>query len=72
MTTATLPAPAGSDRRADNDDVDHLYCCDPDVAICGVDLSGIPEGFEFDNLCRYCAYLERNRLGCPVAACRVR
>jgi hypothetical protein len=35
-------------------DVDHLYCCDPDVALCGIDLSTVAEGHEFPDLCTLC------------------
>lgn len=27
--------------------VDHVYCCDPDVALCGADISDLPHGREF-------------------------
>jgi hypothetical protein len=67
MTTATLSAPVASASTVD--DVDHLYCCDPDVATCGIDLSHIPEGFEFGALCRLCAHVERERTPCRVATC---
>lgn len=39
MSTATLPAPAVPGL-ADGE-LTHLYCCDPDVAWCGQDISGM-------------------------------
>lgn len=40
MTTETLPQRTDQDV----DDWDHVFCpCDPDVALCGVDLTGLEE-----------------------------
>jgi hypothetical protein len=41
MSTATLPAPTVLDVADDN--VDHIYCCDEEVSLCGMDISGEPE-----------------------------
>lgn len=31
-----------------DDDVNHMWCCDPDVAWCGADISGDPaSGYDF-------------------------
>lgn len=69
MTTATLPDSRPAPTSSGDDDADHYYCCDPDIAMCGADLSDVPEGFEFDELCRYCAYIDRERLACTVNGC---
>lgn len=45
-------------------DVDHLYCCDPDIALCGLDISDVPEGPEYDNDCPLCR-LVRDEGVCP-------
>lgn len=49
--------------RADVADTDHLYCCDPDRAICGVDLSAADEVEDLPNLCVVCDDLDA--LPCP-------
>jgi hypothetical protein len=55
------PAPAG---------VDHIYCCDEDVAMCGADLSDVPEGNEFPTMCPTCVDAQVRRVACPVPGCR--
>ena len=65
MSTAALPAPIA----ANVGDVDHLYCCDPDVAMCGLDLTGVPEGREFTHVCPLCAEVNDSDTPCPVAGC---
>lgn len=40
MTLATAPAPATSDTGSDTC---HVFCCDPDIALCGEDVSDVPE-----------------------------
>lgn len=39
-------------------DVDHLYCCDPDLSLCGEDISAEPEVTVFTNLCPLCDVLD--------------
>lgn len=45
-------------------DITHLYCCDPDVGICGEDLSDTPE-VDDGQLCVVCADLEDQPCTCP-------
>lgn len=42
------------------DDLDHFYCCDPDVAYCGADISGayVVMSAEMTNLCPMCEVLD--------------
>lgn len=57
------PGPAGTD---DTGNLDHFYCCNPDVAYCGADLSDVPEAY-FDEhgptVCVVCADLDNQP--CP-------
>ena len=40
----STPAPAPEATRTGSDsDITHLYCCDPDTALCGEDLAESPE-----------------------------
>lgn len=63
MLTRPATAPSGS-----GDEVDHLYCCDRNLAMCGMDLSQVPET-EITRLCRYCDYIETENLPCPSPGC---
>ncbi|MFC9973506.1 hypothetical protein ACFVH6_21690 [Spirillospora sp. NPDC127200] len=38
MSLQTLPRPA-SPGAEDDESVEHLYCCDPNRALCGVDIT---------------------------------
>ena len=40
---STMPAPVAQPQRTDDDDLVHIYCCNPDRSWCGKNLSGIPE-----------------------------
>lgn len=68
MTTSTLPAPTRSDTAGD--DLDHFYCCDENVAMCGVDLTGVPEADNVGDLCPLCALVNESGLPCPVRGCQ--
>lgn len=54
MKTAPVPAPA---RTSAGDELDHIYCCDPDLALCGTDISG-HEDNDADGTCVVCLDLE--------------
>jgi hypothetical protein len=70
MTAVTLPdsrpAPTSS-----GDDADHYYCCDPDIAMCGADLTAVVENpdMPLEDVCRYCLYIDDEDLPCPVEGC---
>lgn len=68
MTTATLPAPTVADGQPDQ--VDHIYCCDEDIALCGADLTAVPLGPEFDLMCAMCVLAQDARRPCSVPGCR--
>lgn len=55
-------------------DVIHLYCCRPDVAVCGEDLTGgedVPEDEPGDR-CIRCLFIDEANLPCGAAFCRLR
>lgn len=60
--TVEAPAPADTD---DAFDVDHWYCCNPNIAYCGRDISGDPEGHRDTNLCLLCVLVEEKHIPCP-------
>lgn len=67
MTTRLAPAPAKP--TADSSDLDHLYRCDPDLALCGTDVSDVPEiDADSDITCVVCADLDGEPCspGCPA------
>lgn len=54
-TTRTSPT---LDRTGNSgDELDHLYCCDSDLALCGTDVSG-HEDNDADGTCIVCLDLE--------------
>ncbi|MBL1101717.1 hypothetical protein [Streptomyces coffeae] len=62
MSTKDLPAPA-SRLTAGDDELDHIYCCDPNRGLCGADLSDVTDivgDWDDENdPCIVCADLER-------------
>jgi hypothetical protein len=61
MSLTTLPAPVLP--KADPDD-NHLYCCDSDVSLCGLDISDTSElDFADDECCLVCLALENAPCG---------
>jgi hypothetical protein len=72
MTTCLAPDPTPTDT-SDGDDLHHIWCCHPDIAVCGVDLTGVPDVDEPDagvQVCRLCVVAWDGGLPCPVAGCR--
>jgi len=64
------PEPPGT-APADGDGWQHIWCCDPDVALCGADLSGVEDSDgEDEPVCTDCAIADALRRPCPVAGCR--
>lgn len=51
----------------------HLYCCSPDVALCGVDLSHGEDGEDTDPIdCIRCEVIHEAGLPCGAPFCRLR
>ncbi|MUN41469.1 hypothetical protein [Actinomadura litoris] len=66
MITATLPRPTGPG--LDHDFV-HVYCCDPDRAVCGLDVADrkdLGDADPSDEDCPWCGAIEQ--LGSPCGA----
>jgi hypothetical protein len=58
--------------RSDQDgDVVHLYCCDPDLALCGEDLTDHDDNAEGPE-CPPCAVIDVVDQPCPVPGCEDR
>lgn len=67
----TLTAPDRPDTDA-SDELDHLYCCDENVAMCGIDLTDVVEipADEDGPVCPLCNYVESEGLPCPAPGCK--
>lgn len=61
----TAPAPTTSNTSTG---LTHIYCCDPDLALCGEDLTDIPEVDEDTLLCVVCDDLEDHPCTCTLEA----
>jgi hypothetical protein len=48
-------------------DLTHVYCCNPDLALCGEDVSDTPEVDEDGQLCVVCDDLEEQPCTCSTA-----
>ncbi|WP_157856901.1 hypothetical protein [Streptomyces sp. PRh5] len=46
----------------------HYYCCDPNRALCGLDLSGMPPAGDGEQDCVVCTDLDAANAGCPICA----
>lgn len=67
----TLPRPGGPDGGGDEDDFDHIYCCDRDRSLCGLDLAGVEDVGEVgdESLCPWCEVLSDLDVPCGAAGC---
>ncbi|MCX4450643.1 hypothetical protein [Streptomyces sp. NBC_01789] len=55
----TALAPTPDRATTGNSGLDHIYCCDPGLALCGTDVSDVPEiDPDSDITCVVCADLE--------------
>jgi hypothetical protein len=69
----TLPV-VEPDLSTTDDDLTHLVCCDPDLSLCGLDLTGgedVPEPPDAEQ-CEICANKDRLDLPCGARFCRLR
>lgn len=55
IDTLTAPSPT---KAAGATDINHIYCCDSDTALCGANVSGQPEVDLDDADCIVCLDLE--------------
>lgn len=58
MSTDLLPNTEARQASSDDADLNHIYCCDHDRALCGADVSGDPEVDIDDADCIVCLDLE--------------
>ncbi len=66
---ATITQPTRVDPATGGDDVTHYYCCDPNIAMCGLDLTNhayVDDDEEDGDDCRLCAYIDDENLPCIV------
>lgn len=49
-------------------ELDHIYCCSPDVSLCGLDISRHPVIDVDEHLCVVCEDLEDEPCTCPESA----
>lgn len=57
MSTALPTRPELVESDADDgDNLDHYFCCDPDISCCGLDISGVEDAGDDDleDLCEEC------------------
>lgn len=65
----TLAEPDVTPAQSDGDgDVDHLYCCDPDLSLCGLDIAGLEFGCGDDSqpVCPTCRAARSDPCGDPA------
>lgn len=71
MTIDTLPRPTMPGPVGTDEDLIHLWCCDENVALCGVDLAGevVSESFREDDICPLCRLVDNAGGSCGAAGC---
>lgn len=69
IDTTTLPSPNSTD--SDDDGVEHLVCCDDDIALCGlyVPTEQYPWHPDEETTCPLCRWAEDEGLPCTIAGC---
>jgi hypothetical protein len=65
------PEPPGTALPGDDDARRHIWCCVPEVALCGADLSGAEDDDDEDEpVCTLCAIADAEGMACPVTGCK--
>lgn len=73
MSITAQPRPSQPGHTITDNPFKHYYCCDPDVALCGADISGEEEDVgddDLEQLCPMCEVLDDRpcgAAGCPDA-----
>ncbi|MGI5337713.1 hypothetical protein ACQEVS_10090 [Streptomyces sp. CA-181903] len=62
----TVPAPTPTAATPPGVAISHRYCCDPDRALCGTDLDGLPQAGEGEQGCVVCVDLDEGKVACPL------
>jgi hypothetical protein len=68
IVTETRPRPQVA--ASADDDIIHTVCCDPDLAMCGEDVTGADWVYNPDRDCALCKIVEVSGLPCPVTGCQ--
>ncbi|OPC84177.1 hypothetical protein B4N89_27520 [Embleya scabrispora] len=71
MSLLVYAVEAGPDSTSVGDDLVHAFCCDPDLGLCGEDLSGTSWAADDDIDCVVCADLEEAGWPCDPDCPRV-
>jgi hypothetical protein len=74
MTADILEQATTTPASHDQPDELHYYCCDPDIAMCGANITncedlGYTDTSRYDE-CPMCAHVDDTGLPCPVPGCR--
>jgi hypothetical protein len=72
IATQPQPQPPASSPAPTAGDEIHLWCCDPDRALCGIDLTGHQdEGDAFPDewICAMCAVIDNSDMPCGARGC---
>ncbi|WUH94609.1 hypothetical protein OG900_33640 [Streptomyces sp. NBC_00433] len=67
MSGLSLLSAASEQATSSDDGLDHVYCCDPDIALCGTDISGADFAAFDAASCVVCADLDDT--DAPCARC---
>jgi hypothetical protein len=68
VSAITRPAPAERPAEVD-EDITHLTCCSPDVALCGADVSDEPWVEGDTNDCSLCVLADESQAWCQDPGC---
>ncbi|MCL7380379.1 hypothetical protein [Streptomyces sp. 35G-GA-8] len=63
-----LPATAPTAASRQSGAIAHYYCCDPNWALCGLDLNDMPPSGHGEQDCVVCADLDKANADCPTCA----
>lgn len=54
------------------DDITHIFCCDPNLSVCGIDISDHILVETGPNTCKLCDIAWEEEWGCPKRFCFLR
>lgn len=63
-----LPSPAPAVAARPGEAIAHYYCCDPNSALCGLELNDLPSSGDGEQDCVVCADLDKANVDCPLCA----
>lgn len=65
-SAASTPVSGTAASAPPSDEVTHVYCCDPDRSLCGLDLTGTGPARPGEQDCVVCADLDEADIDCPL------